>query len=165
MRGELKWIRYQKYVSVCVWGGGTTSQPGASGSSSCVSKTVIDPLLWVPPERDKQKGKVKEKSIECRVIIVNVKLLPHIIFLIAKTWSTLREIHYKPERHHEKPFTERLKPQLSSFAVCVVYSDPRVKTLNDWGEYGSEEACDWLLSAVALVILLWDWQMGLELCV
>lgn len=29
------------------------------------------------------------------------------------------------------------------------------------GEYGSEEACDWLLSPVALVILLCDWQMGL----
>lgn len=49
---------------------------------------------------------------------------------------------------------------------CALYSVPRgAETLrnvhNDWGEYGSEEACDWLLSPVALVILLCDWQMGL----
>lgn len=41
-------------------------------------------------------------------------------------------------------------------------SEDPLNVHNDWVEYGSEEACDWLLGAVALVILLWVLQMGLE---
>lgn len=40
--------------------------------------------------------------------------------------------------------------------VCVFWpmSEDTVNVHSDGGEYGSEQACDWLLSSAALVILL-----------
>lgn len=73
--------------------------------------------------------------------------------------SKIRRISYKLKRRHKKPLLSVSNHNQLKFSrsLCRASRPMREATPNvhnDRGEHGAEEACDWLLSAVALVILL-----------